>query len=63
MHTGAASGLHIVKPPPHQLERALQAPMDGEVVAVNVGDEEAVEYDQVLFEMRPAMASSGSRIK
>ena len=37
--------------------------MDGEVVAVNVQDEEAVEYDQVLFEMRPAMASSGSRIK
>lgn len=63
MHTGAASGPHIVKPPPYQRERALQAPMDGEVVAVNVGDEEAVEYDQVLFEMRPAMASSGSRIK
>lgn len=41
----------------------VQAPMDGEVVAVNVQDEEAVEYDQVLFEMRPAMASSGSRIK
>jgi biotin carboxyl carrier protein len=37
--------------------------MDGEVVKVLVGDVEAVEFDQVLFQMRPNMASSGSRIK
>jgi biotin carboxyl carrier protein len=37
--------------------------MDGEVVKVLVGDVEAVEFDQVIFEIRPNMASAGSRIK
>eukprot|EP00892_Ulva_mutabilis_P008462 jgi/Ulvmu1/5989/UM026_0113.1 len=41
----------------------VEAPMDGEVVAVLLEEGDPVAYDQELFEIVPGMASSGSRIK
>lgn len=41
----------------------VQAPMDGEVVAVLLEEGDPVAYDQELFEIVPGMASAGSRIK
>jgi biotin carboxyl carrier protein len=37
--------------------------MDGTVVKILADEGDPVEYDQVVFEVQPQMASSGSRIK